>query len=199
MSKIFGIGLSKTGTTSLSKALEILGLRSIRLGTEKTLSIPEDFDAATHEVIAANFEKLDHLYPGSLFIYTTRDKNDWLRSVRRHWRLLRKSNFPDMGSLEMLYGLSDFRFDSRIYSASFDRHEKHIETYFDGRDDLLIMDPCAGDGWEKLCPFLGLPIPDVPFPCENRKRGFPFRQAFRRFRKYALKPLYKPLARILFP
>ena len=31
-------------------------------------------------------------------------------------------------------------------------------------DRLLVMDIPAGDGWEKLCPFLGVPIPDAPFP-----------------------------------
>ncbi|HEX8335676.1 MAG TPA: sulfotransferase [Pyrinomonadaceae bacterium] len=35
---------------------------------------------------------------------------------------------------------------------------------------LLVMDITAGDGWEVLCPFLGVEIPDRPFPHENRTR-----------------------------
>jgi Sulfotransferase domain len=31
----------------------------------------------------------------------------------------------------------------------------------------LVMDIAAGDDWEKLCPFLGLPIPEVGFPHAN--------------------------------
>lgn len=33
---------------------------------------------------------------------------------------------------------------------------------------LLVMDIAAGDGWEKLCPFLGREVPDAPFPWRNR-------------------------------
>jgi len=33
---------------------------------------------------------------------------------------------------------------------------------------LLVMDVTRGDGWDLLCPFLGLPIPSEPFPHENR-------------------------------
>jgi hypothetical protein len=29
------------------------------------------------------------------------------------------------------------------------------------------MSICTGDGWEKLCPFLGQPIPRVAFPKLN--------------------------------
>jgi Sulfotransferase domain len=29
------------------------------------------------------------------------------------------------------------------------------------------MDITNGDGWDKLCPFLGLDIPDTPFPKSN--------------------------------
>jgi 3'(2'), 5'-bisphosphate nucleotidase len=35
---------------------------------------------------------------------------------------------------------------------------------------LLVLDITAGEGWEKLCPFLGKPIPDIPFPKANVTR-----------------------------
>lgn len=45
-----------------------------------------------------------------------------------------------------------------------------MRDYFAGRpEDLLIMDICAGDGWEKLCPFLGFEIPETPFPHLNTR------------------------------
>ena len=44
-------------------------------------------------------------------------------------------------------------------------HERRVRAHFAGRpDDLLVMDITAGDGWEQVCPFLGLPVPDAPFP-----------------------------------
>ena len=35
-------------------------------------------------------------------------------------------------------------------------------------DRLLVLDIVGGDGWEVLCPFLGLPIPHQPFPHSNK-------------------------------
>jgi hypothetical protein len=32
---------------------------------------------------------------------------------------------------------------------------------------LLVMNIIEGDGWDKLCPFLGTKIPSLPFPHEN--------------------------------
>jgi hypothetical protein len=32
---------------------------------------------------------------------------------------------------------------------------------------LLIMDIAAGDGWDKLCPFVERDIPPMPFPHQN--------------------------------
>jgi hypothetical protein len=44
-------------------------------------------------------------------------------------------------------------------------HYKNVLEYFKNRpDDLLIIDICAGQGWEKLCPFLDKPLPQYPFP-----------------------------------
>ena len=34
-------------------------------------------------------------------------------------------------------------------------------------DRLLVMDIIAGDGWDKLCPFLGKPVPEAAFPHRN--------------------------------
>ena len=34
--------------------------------------------------------------------------------------------------------------------------------------DFLVINIPAGEGWDKLCPFLGLPVPDAPFPLKNR-------------------------------
>ena len=36
-------------------------------------------------------------------------------------------------------------------------------------DQLLVFNP--KDGWEPLCKFLNVPIPDVPFPRDNQSDG----------------------------
>ena len=43
--------------------------------------------------------------------------------------------------------------------------------YFKNRpQDFLNLDIIGGEGWEKLCEFLGKPIPDVPFPRKRVKK-----------------------------
>ena len=66
--KTFGIGLSRTGTTSLTLALEALGLSVAHFPT--TMKQIEEHDAATDTPVAASFQSLDSRFPGSKFIYT---------------------------------------------------------------------------------------------------------------------------------
>jgi hypothetical protein len=33
---------------------------------------------------------------------------------------------------------------------------------------LLVLNVVAGEGWDKLCPFLGVPMPADPFPHMNQ-------------------------------
>src|SRR3954451_20670364 len=100
--RIFGLGLSRTGTTSLTDALELLGYRTIHFpadgrtrnemlaffattGGPLRLSLLESADALTDTPVCATFEALDATYPGSRFILTTREKDSWLESCRAFW------------------------------------------------------------------------------------------------------------------
>jgi len=42
-------------------------------------------------------------------------------------------------------------------------HRDEMKRATDNRE-LLEMNICDGDGWELLCPFLGVPVPDIDFP-----------------------------------
>jgi hypothetical protein len=61
-------------------------------------------------------------------------------------------------------------FDRQKYIAAYERHHADVRRYFAGRSDLLEMDLTAGDGWDKLCPFLGLDPPGEPFPHDHRRQ-----------------------------
>ena len=63
-SKIFGIGLAKTGTTSLNDAFAILGIASI--GCPADIASIRRFDAATDGIVADRFEELDRVADGSV-------------------------------------------------------------------------------------------------------------------------------------
>jgi Sulfotransferase domain len=54
-------------------------------------------------------------------------------------------------------------FDREKYLAAYRRHYADVRQYFSGRSDLLEMSIVDGDGWDKLCPFVGLEQPYVPF------------------------------------
>jgi hypothetical protein len=162
--KVFGIGLSRTGTSSLTRALGMLGLRARHYFFD--LDSIDDLDAATDTPIARAYKLLDHRYPGSRFVLTVRDEAGWLRSCAEFF-----AEPPEPGGEEEalaldLYGCIGF--DAELFRAAYARHQADVMAYFrDRREDLLVMDICTGEGFERLCPFLGLPVPPEPFPHYN--------------------------------
>ena len=61
------------------------------------------------------------------------------------------------------------RFANRdVFRRAYEKHHESVSDYFERKGrELLVMDICAGDGWDELCSFLGVPVPDVAFPVEN--------------------------------
>ncbi len=169
--KTFGIGLSRTGTTSLTLALEALGLSAVHFPT--TMKQIKEHDAATDTPVAASFQFLDSRFPGSKFIYTVRDLPEWLESYRR-FRGRRGNLFaaiPFIVKLQRhLYGGIDF--DPERFRHAYARHDAQVRGHFAERlGDLLVVDICGGDTrWEPLCEFLGADVPDIPFPSTNASR-----------------------------
>ncbi|MEJ7753802.1 MAG: sulfotransferase, partial [Candidatus Limnocylindrales bacterium] len=54
------------------------------------------------------------------------------------------------------------------YLARYEGHNRAVAQHFRDRPEaLLVMRITAGDGWERLCPFLGQAVPDMPFPHVN--------------------------------
>jgi hypothetical protein len=96
--KVFGIGLSQTGTQSLAQALTRLGfnvihspddevtLRELMIGNYN-FSILKDFDGITDITVTPFYAQLDKLFPDSKFILTVRDKESWLRSLEAQWSI----------------------------------------------------------------------------------------------------------------
>ena len=76
--KILGIGHSKTGTFSLTTALQYLGYSAIHNPT--SLRQVELHAAATDMPVTVIFELLDRMFPGGKFIYSVRDREPWLES-----------------------------------------------------------------------------------------------------------------------
>ncbi len=71
-----------------------------------------------------------------------------------------------------LYGSSDFA--AERFAAVRRSHEQAVrERFADRPDKLLVLDICSGEGWERLCPFLGVDTPTEPFPWHNSRVARP--------------------------
>lgn len=176
--KIFGIGLSKTGTTSLAHALELLGYKTKDYpglvhyipGNLTTIdaSLLDAYDALTDTPIPSFYRELDARFPDAKFILTIRDTDGWLKSCKKQFtqKLADKQNDAHNQLFLDLYGCTVF--DEDKFLSGYNQFVNDVQEYFRGRPDkLLIMNVTAGDGWEKLCPFLNKAIPRIPFPKAN--------------------------------
>ena len=66
------------------------------------------------------------------------------------------------------YWIHDYASRRDEILRDYEARNEEVIAHFAGRpDDLLVLDVVAGEGWEKLCPFLGLDPPDEPFPHFN--------------------------------
>jgi len=198
INKVFGIGLSRTGTTSLNTALCILGIKSIHfpddvqtyrelMEAKYDLTVLKTYQGITDTPVVPIYPQLDQAYPGSKFILTVREKESWLDSVEQYWKKFgwARGN-PDLFTMSPKkyhylseYGCWAFHriavygccvFDRARFSYVYDVHYRNVLAYFASRrHDLLVFNICGGDGWAPLCKFLDRPVPDVPFPHQNRK------------------------------
>jgi len=188
--KVFGVGLSRTGTKSLNRALEMLGLRSVHYPLDATLlselqakhyrfSLLDQLDAMTDITVSPFYGELDALFPHSKFILTVRSRRAWLRSLQGHWnyadRWLAADPNPtsqlnhDLTTLlkQATYGCGPDPqpFDAALLTAAYQRHCQGVLAHFRPRpQQLLVLNICTGQGWERLCPFLGCRPVDGPFP-----------------------------------
>jgi hypothetical protein len=171
--KIFGIGLGKTGTTSLHFALELLGFRSAHASTvlcealnKETRdhqpllsSLESQYDAFLDWPISYLYPYLDRRFPESKFILTVRDPKARYRSARRHIKEDRARR--DEGLSYAWTGLAP----KKAFILEDARYTAAVMSYFEGRSkDLLIIRIANGEGWGELCNFLGARVPSEPFP-----------------------------------
>jgi hypothetical protein len=96
------------------------------------------------------YKTLDNNYPGSKFILTLRDENGCINSVVNHFgnkgREMRK----------WIYGIGYPLGNEELYLSVYNKHILDVKEYFRNRpNDFLTIDLTAGEGWERICPFLG--------------------------------------------
>lgn len=172
INKIFGIGLSRTGTLSLTNALKRLGYKTIHYPNLKHFYyLVEIYDAITDTPVCINYVALDEMYPNSKFILTTRDLTEWLSSAKWFFSRTKQPKLSNQQIFirETLYG--NEYFDRRSYKKGFlDYHDKVLKYFKDRPEDILIMNVFKRDGYNKLCPFLGKETLREKFPHSHNRR-----------------------------
>lgn len=184
MKKIFGIGVARTGTTTLSKALNILGYKSIHvecdvmevanINGQDSFSIKKDIidnnDAIIGTPLSPCFEMLANKYPNAFFIITIRDSDSWLNSCSLSFT--EKLPMDDNHHALHRWLYDSILYDKDKFMYGYMNYVTKVLTFFNNnfKNRLLVYNICSGSGWNPLCNFLGNKIPDCPLPHES-KRG----------------------------
>jgi glycosyltransferase involved in cell wall biosynthesis len=181
--RIFGIGMHKTATTSLNSALKTIGLDSAhwlsahwarRIWEEmmqdgRSLTLEKSY-ALIDLPLALLYRQIDFAYPGSKFILTKRHPEKWIKSVENHWDET-KNPFRSAWDTDpfshrvhkLLYGQKNF--DRELFMKRYHRHNNEVLQYFSQRPtDLLVMEMDDGAGWSDLCSFLKVKTPNTEYP-----------------------------------
>jgi Sulfotransferase domain len=197
---VIGSGLGRTGTLSLKLALDQLGfgpchhMREVLDHPERVPLWIAAFEGRPHwEAVFEGYSstvdapgcrfwrELAEYYPEAKVLHSVRDPDAWFDSTQ-------KSVFaPDSHSLNPLppfdrffaHNLRPFQggiHDRAFMTDYFRRHSAEVERTIPPHR-LLIYE--VGQGWDPLCEFLGVPVPESPFPLTNTREEFAARNAAR--------------------
>jgi len=131
-------------------------------------------------------------YPDAKFVLTLREPESWYESAirtvyaytpktfRQKLKLLpKKIKSPRFRGIAKTLRLVEVYLWKRQYQGQFLNKEKAIEIYEQTNEKTRALIPKdqlleyrISDGWEPLCEFLGVPVPDVPFPHRNQRDQF---------------------------
>lgn len=190
--KIIGAGLGRTGTLSLKFALERLSFGPCHHMAEVWVNFADqvpkwldvvngkpDWDAVFDGYVSAvdypactYWRELAALYPDAKIILSVRNPESWFSSVNT-------TIFSEAMLGRLAQGPLKAFFDGAVIADFGDRigDRDFMIDYFERRtrdiiaevppERLLVFE--AKEGWAPLCNFLGVPVPDVPFPRVNSR------------------------------
>jgi hypothetical protein len=196
--QVIGTGVGRTGTYSLKLAINQLGLGPCFHMEEVILNMPrqvplwsaalngapdwqaiyEGYPSAVDWPTAGFFRELCEVYPSAKFVLTQRSPESWVDSFcGTIYELLagRDQAPPEMRDwLEMSAGViarTGFPdgLDRDALMEAFVAHNDAVRATIPS-GQLLVFE--VKQGWGPLCEFLGVPIPDGPFPRTNHREEF---------------------------
>ena len=195
--QVIGVGLPRTGTTSLQTALELLGFGPCHHMTELLAkreqaeaytnlldggqvdlrTVLKDYRSSVDVPNVLFYKELHRLYPKAKLILTVRDSDEeWFECFQNSIAPIWFDTFFFVN----IYPLRNLRRLCRVarkigqkFVNDYGQMGPHIHRLHNAKiqneikaENLLIFK--AKEGWEPLCRFLQVPIPqDTPFPCVN--------------------------------
>ena len=217
--RVIGSGFGRTGTSSLKKALELLGFgpcyhmqevfrrpsHARAWGQWRPGASPDvdrlfaKFGAAVDFPAALVYEQLLDRFPDAKVVHTVRDPDRWYDStadtIYRAREVFRSAPLRFVSQIRDLYEMLDVVIWDGLFHGRFEDRRHAIGVYEEWTrqvvatvppDRLLVFD--VADGWEPLCDFLDVPVPDRPFPRINDKAIFQRRLRAIRFASRAVPP-----------
>ena len=199
--EIIGSGFGRTGTRSLKDALEILGFGPChhmadcfanpeQVATWQSLARgePQDWKAYFADYRAQVDWPGAHVwretlaaFPEARVLHSQRPEESWWRSFSHTIGKLNRV-YPDLemsphgrAMLEAFAeGIAKPTFpngtaDKEGALAAYRQRAEEVKAAIPP-ERLLVFD--VAEGWEPLCAFLGVPVPDQPFPRRNDGDGF---------------------------
>jgi hypothetical protein len=191
--EVIAAGLGRNATFSMKFALEKLGFgpchhmvevfangsRQIPLWIEAARGNPDwdgifaDYRATSDYPSASYWRELAEHYPQAKVVLTTRDPDSWFESVSdtifsdAMQAGLVGTPLGDMmqGVIFSHFGGGDIRDRAFMTDWYVKRNQEVIDTIAPER--LLVFHP--KDGWEPVCAFLGVEVPQVKFPKVNSR------------------------------
>ena len=190
MNKVFGIGLTRTGTTTLVNMFKILGFNTKTHSYQLLLDWDNNnmkplYDAVDNHTALGSipwclvYKEMDKKYPNSKFILTVRNDDErWFNSQLNMSLMLHpdKSNPNDIIRDRIRvakYNRPIFKYNypmdhKQHYLDVYHKHNDDVQKYFKGKNNLLTICFENGDGWEEVCEFLDVDVPNVQLPHMNR-------------------------------
>ena len=190
--EVIGAGLGRTATLSMKFALEHIGfgpcyhMAEVFAGARRNVPLWVDvvrgsrnwdevfagFKAATDYPACTYWRELADFYPDAKVVLTVRDADSWFASVSETiFSEKMQGSLAGTPAGEMMHGVIFRAFGDRVKDRAFmtdwfvRRNQQVIDALPANR--LLVFSP--KQGWEPLCSFLGVPVPDVPFPRVNSR------------------------------
>ncbi len=146
----------------------------------------DGYQATTDWPGVAFWREMVQAFPDAKVILTTRDTGEWYESMRNTVFAAINGRFPEAAArfrtFEAAEQLAEFRqagligrsFRGRIDDrdhviACFDEHNEEVQRTVPAERLLVFR---VNQGWEPLCAFLGVPVPEEPFPHSNDRESF---------------------------